>query len=61
MCDYMGSHFGASYPDACCIDGHLWDMDSCDEPGGPLCKGGEIPCPKCNADEHKAFADSYRE
>lgn len=47
-CDYRGSHFGASYPDAQCSDGFLWDEDSCDEPGGPLLSGGDIPCPKCN-------------
>lgn len=23
--------FGASYPDACCINGKLYDMDKCDE------------------------------
>ena len=44
--------FGASYPDATCIDGMLWDLDSCDEPGGnTLSKGGEMPCPFCNTDE----------
>lgn len=48
-CDYRGSHFGATYPDAQCVDGMLWDEDSCDEPGGPLLSGGDIPCPKCNA------------
>lgn len=50
-CDYTGSHFGASYPDACCIDGYLWDLDSCDEPGGPLYSGGEQACPQCNTAE----------
>lgn len=48
MCDYMGHHFGAYYIDACCIDGYLWDLDSCDEPGGGLTSGGDLPCPKCN-------------
>jgi hypothetical protein len=47
-CNYRGSHFGAIYPDAQCSDGFLWDEDSCDEPGGPLLVGGDIPCPKCN-------------
>lgn len=23
--------FGASYPDARCINGYLWDLDKCDE------------------------------
>lgn len=43
--------FGANYNDACCIDGYLWDLDSCDDPGGPLTSGGERPCPFCNAEE----------
>lgn len=47
-CGYTGSHFGAYYPDAICIDGYLWDLDSCDEPGGPLFSGGETECPCCN-------------
>lgn len=40
-------HFGATYPDAICFDGLLWDLDSGDEPG-MLDKGGEDPCPFCN-------------
>lgn len=47
-CDYEGRDFGATYIDTCCIDGYLWDLDSCDEPGGLLSSGGESPCPKCN-------------
>lgn len=39
-------HFGARYPDAACIDGYLWDLDSGDSDG--LTKGGEDPCPCCN-------------
>ena len=50
-CDYEGRHFGSPYPDACCIDGYLWDMDSCYELGGPLTRGGDIPCPQCNPQE----------
>jgi hypothetical protein len=46
MCDYTGHHFGASYEDACCIDGYLWDLDSGDD--GMLTSGGDIPCPQCN-------------
>ncbi|MCZ4244966.1 hypothetical protein [Pedobacter punctiformis] len=42
--------FGASYPDARCIDGYLWDLDWCDE-NGRLTKGGEYPCPFCNSEE----------
>lgn len=52
MCNYEGSHFGASYPDACCIDGRLWDLDSCDEPGGDLFSGGDIPCPECETEAY---------
>ena len=52
MCNYTGSHFGASYPDACCIEGRLWDLDSCDEPGGGLSIGGEIPCPSCETEAY---------
>lgn len=51
-CGYQGSHFGATYPDAICIDGELWDLDSCDEPGGPLFSGGDVPCPCCNTKEY---------
>jgi len=44
--------FGASYPDATCNNGYLWDLDSCDEPGGPLFSGGDYPCPFCNFEKH---------
>lgn len=47
-CSYAGYDFGAGYQDSTCIDGYLWDADSCDEPGGPLYEGGDIPCPRCN-------------
>jgi len=41
--------FGATYPDARCIDGKLWDLDKCDENG--LCSSGDNPpCPFCNTD-----------
>lgn len=39
-------HFGAHYPDAACIDGYLWDLDSGD--GDMLSSGGDDPCPCCN-------------
>lgn len=46
-------YFGASYPDACCIDGYLYDMDDCVD--GCLCEMQEKhPCPFCNWDEFKA-------
>lgn len=40
-------YFGASYPDACCIDGYLWDLDKFED--GMLYGGGDEPCPFCNA------------
>ena len=62
MCDYQGQHFGASYEDGACIDVFLWDLDSCDEPGGLLSFGGEIPCPNCNAkDYEKYYEEDYEE
>lgn len=57
-CTYEGSHFGAHYPDATCIDGYLWNLDSCDEPGGPLYGGGDIPCPCCNTREYVDGGDN---
>lgn len=42
-------YFGASYPDAHCINGYLWDLDS--EMDGELTSGGEVPCPFCNTEE----------
>ena len=41
--------FGATYPDAVCIDGYLWDMDSWD--GNYYFSGGDVPCPVCNTEE----------
>jgi len=57
MCDYIGYHFGAPYPDARCIDGYLWDEDSgCQDPEDECIwlydKGGEDPCPICNMSEY---------
>lgn len=54
-CGWQGRAFGASYEDGTCIDGYLWDLDSCDEPGGALRNGGDIPCPSCNKAEHEAY------
>lgn len=42
--------FGATYPDACCINGYLWDLDSHDSDLGGLTSGGEHPCPFCNTE-----------
>lgn len=50
MCNIEFPHFGASYPDACCIDGYLWDMDSYEDDYG-LTLGGDDPCPFCNTDK----------
>lgn len=47
--------FGASYPDARCIDGYLWDLDRCDE-NGLISSGDNPPCPFCNKE---AFVDYY--
>jgi hypothetical protein len=52
-CGYRGFEFGGGYLDAVCIDGHLWDLDSCEVPGGPLYHGGNIGCPKCNPDDYR--------
>lgn len=41
--------FGAHYPDARCIDGHLWDLDKCDE-NGNLYGEGVTACPFCNTE-----------
>lgn len=49
------SYFGAEYTDTCCIDGELWDLDSCDEPGGLLSVGGDIPCPFCKPTDHAEY------
>ena len=42
--------WGARYPDACCINGKLYDLDDCDESGlyEPI---DDIPCPFCKTEE----------
>lgn len=47
-------YFGASYPDATCIDGKLWDLDKCDE-NGLYSSGDNPPCPFCNQEEFIAW------
>lgn len=47
--------FGASYPDATCINGFLWDLDKCDE-NGLISSGDNPPCPFCNTE---AFIDYH--
>ena len=49
MCNIEFPHFGASYPDAHCIDGYLWDMDSYED--GCYTVGGDDPCPFCNTEK----------
>lgn len=48
-CGIEFPHFGASYPDAKCINGWLWDLDS-GGPGEGLSIGGDDPCPICNTE-----------
>jgi len=43
-------HFGATYPDATCVDGYLWDMDSYEN--GYYTSGGDHPCPFCKTDDY---------
>lgn len=45
--------FGAHYPDAQCIEGYLWDLDSYED--GLLTMGGEYPCPYCNAGRFMSY------
>jgi hypothetical protein len=47
-------HFGARYPDACCIDGYLWDLDKVED--GKLYGGGDDPCPFCNTEQYLEWA-----
>lgn len=47
----MGKHFGASYIDAECFGGQLYDLDDGDD--GLLNEPDEyIPCPKCKPEEY---------
>lgn len=44
--------FGATYPDARCINGYLQDMDDCDNEGNVyLSHEEQHPCPFCNTEE----------
>lgn len=43
--------FGANYPDACCINGILYDLDKCDNDGNLYIPTEEIPCPFCKTEE----------
>lgn len=44
-------YWGASYPDACCINGKLYDLDRCDENGNLYEPIDDIPCPFCQTEE----------
>lgn len=44
-------YFGATYPDARCIDGALHDMDRCDDNGNLYEMFEYCPCPFCNKAE----------
>lgn len=44
-------YWGARYPDACCVDGKLQDLDYCDENGNLYDKGEDVPCPFCRTEE----------
>ena len=52
-CNYEAPTFGATYPDGTCIDGYMWDLDSCD--GHDLIGGPEMPCPHCNTMEYLEY------
>ena len=43
--------YGASYPDASCVDGRLQD-DDC-----PEYEKGDIPCPFCRPQDYAAYSD----
>ena len=44
-------YWGASYPDACCINGKLYDLDRCDENGNLYEPDENIPCPFCQTED----------
>lgn len=39
--------WGAKYPDACCVNGELYDLDRCDENGNLYEPIDYVPCPFC--------------
>lgn len=41
--------FGATYPDATCIEGVLYDLDDCNE-DGTLNEKNNTPCPFCQTE-----------
>lgn len=53
--------WGASYPDACCVDGKLQDLDYCDENGNLYDKGEDVPCPFCQTEEFIRYDPFFKE
>lgn len=51
--------FGANYPDAVCIDGKLWDLDSGED--GFLTIGGYDDCPICCPESYLEGCDTEEE
>lgn len=54
-------YFGASYPDARCIDGRLYDLDYCDDNGNLYEPGEFVPCPFCRPKEFMESKDMTQE
>jgi hypothetical protein len=50
--------FGATYPDATCVDGQLYDLDKCDQDHNLYEMGEYWPCPFCKTE---AFIKTYAE
>lgn len=48
MCNFDGPWFGASYPDAICVDGYLHDADA----DGYDPNDVSHPCPRCNTKQY---------
>lgn len=51
MCEYQGYEFGAQYPDSVCVEGQLFDADSCDDEGNLYEPAEYVPCPMCHREE----------
>lgn len=54
-------YFGASYPDARCIDGRLYDLDNCDNNGDLYEPGEYAPCPFCRPKDFMESNDMTQE
>ena len=51
--------FGATYPDAICINGGLHDADDCDDNGRIYLKDEDFPCPFCRGEDYVRWASAY--